>query len=106
MYALALSRLLHSQTGYIERLNLFTHEDNFVLGNSIVRTRPQNHEWGHCGETSAYKTTGILPVFEWVWYFDVINKTMQQSWRYASVQSHVITQAGYLGHGFTVIALE
>ena len=28
-----------------------------MAGNSIVRTRPQNHAWDHCGETSAYKTT-------------------------------------------------
>ena len=94
MYALALPSLLHNQTGYIEPLNLFTHEDNFMTGKSIVHTRPQNHAWGHYGQTRAYKTTGILPVFEWVWCFDVIKKTMQQSWRCESVQSQVITQAG------------
>ena len=38
--------------------------------------------------------TVIVPVFEWVKCFDVINRTMQQSWRGESVQSHVITQAG------------
>ena len=27
------------------------------MGNSIVRTPPQNHAWGHCGERSAYKPT-------------------------------------------------
>ena len=37
--------------------------------------------------------TVIVPVFEWVKCFDVINRTMQQSWRGESVQSHVITQA-------------
>ena len=39
------------------RLTFFTQGHNFVAGNSIVRTRPQNHAWDHCGETSAYKTT-------------------------------------------------
>ena len=38
--------------------------------------------------------TVIVPVFEWVKCFDGINRTMQQSWRGESVQSHVITQAG------------
>ena len=57
MYALALPRLLHSRTDYIEPPNLFTHGYNFVAGSSIVRTRPPNHAWDHCGETSAYKTT-------------------------------------------------
>ena len=28
-----------------------------MAGSSIVRTRPRNHAWDHCGETSAYKTT-------------------------------------------------
>ena len=37
--------------------------------------------------------TVIVLVFEWVKCFDVINRTMQQSWRGESVQSHVITQA-------------
>ena len=49
-------RLLHSQTDYIEPLDLFALVHNFVAWNSIVRTRPQNHAWGHCGETSTYKT--------------------------------------------------
>ena len=40
--------------------------------------------------------TVIVPVFEWVKCFDVINRTMQQSWRGESVQSHVITQAGFI----------
>ena len=40
-----------------ESSSLFTHGHSFVAGNSIVRTRPQNHAWDHCGETSAYKTT-------------------------------------------------
>ena len=57
LYSLALPRLLHSQTDYIELSNLFTHGHNFVAGNSVVRTRPQNHAWGHCDETSANKTT-------------------------------------------------
>ena len=28
-----------------------------MAGSGIVRTRPRNHAWDHCGETSAYKTT-------------------------------------------------
>ena len=51
--------------------------------------------WGNeCVQDDSATVTA--PAFEWVGCFDVTNKTMQQSWRGESVQSHVITQAGYM----------
>ena len=48
--------------------------------------------WGNeCVQDNSATVT--VPVFEWVGCFDVINKTMLQSGRGESVQSHVITQA-------------
>ena len=72
---------MHGQTDLIEPHILFKHGHNFVAGNGIVRTRPQNMHGVIVGKRVREddSVTVIVPIFDWVGCFDVIDKILQQA---------------------------